>query len=216
MGVIYSENVLNLYMPFSTIYLVRHGETDWNVSKTIQGQSNIPLNAKGEEQAHNLRRELSNIHFDVIFSSDLLRAKRTAEILNLERSIAITTADAIRERQFGLYEGKPMKDNFEKLHVMLDEYKNHPHIIESHIETNERFMGRVITFIREISVAYAGKQVLLVSHGNLMRAFLIHLGYCTSRQFPVVGHIKNLAYIQFECDGVEFRIKSTSGITILK
>jgi broad specificity phosphatase PhoE len=199
-----------------TLYLVRHGQTDWNVAKTIQGQTDIPLNAKGEDQAHELKNALRDVKFDAVFSSDLLRAKRTAEILTLERNLAIKTAEAIRERQFGVYEGKPMLDTFEKLHEYLDEYKNHPHILESQVETNEQFMGRVITFIREVSVAYSGKRVLLVSHGNLMRAFLIHLGYCTPKQFPVMGHIKNLAYIQFECDGVEFKVITTEGIILEK
>jgi broad specificity phosphatase PhoE len=199
-----------------TIYLVRHGQTDWNVSKTIQGQSDIPLNAKGEEQAHELKDILNNVDFDAVFSSDLLRAKRTAEILNLDRELAIQTTEAIRERAFGAYEGKTMIENFEKIQTLLDEYKTHPHVIESKVETNDIFMGRVITFIREISIAYTNKQVLLVSHGNLMRSLLIHLGYCTPKQFPVIGHIKNLAFIKLECDGVEFTVKETSGITLNK
>lgn len=197
-----------------TLYLVRHGQTDWNVSKTIQGQLDIPLNTKGESQAGELRELIKSIHFDALFSSDLIRAKRTTEILNLERQLAIETTQALRERSFGVYEGQPMSGTHERLMDLLENYKDDPHIAESHIESNDQMIARAITFIREISVAYAGKAVLLTSHGGLMRVLLIHLGYCTRKQIPAFGAIKNLAYIKLECDGVDFAVKETFGITI--
>jgi 2,3-bisphosphoglycerate-dependent phosphoglycerate mutase len=201
---------------YCTIYLVRHGETDWNVSKTIQGQKDIPLNQKGEAQAHELSIKLKDIHFDTIYSSDLIRAQRTAEILNLERELAIATTQSLRERSFGLYEGKPMNEAHTRLYTLLESYKNHPHIIESKIETNEQMVSRALTFMREISVANEGKTVLIVSHGGLMRTLLIHLAYCTSQQIPPFGFIKNLAYIKMHCDGLDFIITETEGINILK
>jgi broad specificity phosphatase PhoE len=66
---------------YSTIYLTRHGETEWNEKKIIQGHSDIPLNKKGIKQANLLGMELKNIHFDAVFSSDLVRAKKSAEIM---------------------------------------------------------------------------------------------------------------------------------------
>lgn len=198
-----------------TLYLVRHGQTDWNVTRTIQGQLDIPLNKKGEEQAQELRQELESIHFDAIFSSDLLRAKRTAELLNLERQLIIETTGALRERSFGKYQGKQMDEAHEKLYHLLENYKNHPHLIGSGVETNEEMVGRAITFIREISVAYPGQTVLLVSHGGLMRTLLLHLGYCTTKQFPPFGSIKNLAYIKLLSDGSDIEVEETSGITVL-
>jgi broad specificity phosphatase PhoE len=198
------------------VYLVRHGETDWNISKTIQGQLDIPLNKKGEVQAAELRELLKNIHFDVVYSSDLIRAKRTAEILTIERKLIIETTRALRERAFGMYQGKSMDDAHTKLYHLLETYKNHPHILESKVETNEQLVSRALTFIREISVANQNKTVLLVTHGGLMRTLLIHLGYCTSKQFPPFGSIKNLAYIELTCDGSEINVKETSGITLMK
>jgi len=197
-----------------TLYLVRHGQTDWNVSKTIQGQTNIPLNEKGEAQAKELRESLEHIHFDAVFSSDLLRAKRTADILNLERQLAIETTSALRERSFGRYEGKSMNEDFNKLHELLEEYKSHPHIVESQVETSELLVGRALTFIREVSIAYSGKTVLVVAHGDLMITLLVHLGYIRTRK--QVTALQNLAYIQLKCDGVNFEVKETAGITLTK
>lgn len=198
-----------------TLYIVRHGQTDWNISKTIQGQLDIPLNLTGEKEAHDLREVLNSIQFDAFFSSDLIRAKRTAEILNIDRNLVIETTNALRERLFGVYQGKPMNEAHERLYELLEKYKDHPHIIESQVESNEHMVSRAITFIREVSVAYGGKTVLLVSHGGLMRTLLIHLGFCSSIQFPAFGAIKNLAYIKLMSDGSEIHVQKTSGIKIL-
>ena len=89
---------------FCTIYLVRHGETDWNVKNIIQGQIDIPLNKKGENQALEIANELKDIHFDAIFSSDLSRAKRTAEIIATERKLAVVATKTLREMYFGKFQ----------------------------------------------------------------------------------------------------------------
>lgn len=73
-----------MHEEYCTLYIVRHGQTDWNVRKIIQGHSDIPLNTEGQEQARVLAESLKNVHFDKIISSDLVRAKRTAEIVALE------------------------------------------------------------------------------------------------------------------------------------
>ncbi len=198
-----------------TIYIVRHGQTDWNVSKTSQGQIDIPLNKVGEAQAFDLGEKLKQIHFDAFFTSDLIRAKRTAEILNIERQLAIQTTEALRERNFGTYQGKPIDEAHNRLYKLLEDYKDHPHIIESNVETNEQIVSRALTFIREMSVEYGGKTVLLVSHGGLMRTLLVHLAYCTSKQIPYIGAINNTAYIKLLSDGPDIQVQETFGITIL-
>ena len=81
----------------STIYLVRHGETEWNTEGRLQGQKDSFLTAKGEKQAAQTAEKLKGVKFDAIFSSDLLRAKRTAEIIKLERQLEINTTKALRE-----------------------------------------------------------------------------------------------------------------------
>src|SRR5258706_14102789 len=91
----------------TTFYIVRHGETDWNAERRLQGHSDIPLNENGELQAKNLADELQDITFDLAFSSDLLRAKRTAEIIALEHKLEVQTTKLIREKNYGSLEGKP-------------------------------------------------------------------------------------------------------------
>ena len=63
------------------IYIVRHGETDWNILKKLTGQTDIPLNLNGIKQAKEVREKLKNIKFDYVFSSPLKRAYETAKII---------------------------------------------------------------------------------------------------------------------------------------
>ena len=75
------------------IYLTRHGQTDWNVQKKVMGRCDEPLNEKGREQANQTKELLSNINFDLIICSPLLRAKQTAQIINSDRNIQLVFVD---------------------------------------------------------------------------------------------------------------------------
>ena len=83
------------------IFVVRHGQTEWNVLKKMQGSADIELNEKGLSQAQDTADMLSSETFDVIFSSALKRAKQTAEIINNSRGLNIIFDDRLRERNFG-------------------------------------------------------------------------------------------------------------------
>lgn len=197
------------------LYLVRHGETDWNTKGIIQGHSDIPLNKVGIKQAKKLAEKLRTVNFDAVFSSDLLRAKRTAEIITMEKKLVVKTTYALRERYFGKYEGK----HYSLLHQaevkkLLSAYKklvkkSHPDV--DSVETDEQLVNRFIPFIREVAVGYPGKNVLVVTHGGIMRWFLIHLGFADVKTLPP-GSIENTAYVKIESDGVDFFIKEMIGI----
>ena len=94
------------------IYIIRHGQTDWNVNKIIQGQKDIELNNTGEEQARNQIKIFNEYNFDLIISSTLKRAQKTAQIINSEKNVDIIYDDRLRERNFGDYEGTP--SNFDE------------------------------------------------------------------------------------------------------
>ena len=82
------------------LYLVRHGETDWNKSKKIQGQVDIPLAPKGIEQAEMTSEGMKDIPFDHIFSSPLKRAYKTAQVVRRDRPIEIVRDDRLKEMKF--------------------------------------------------------------------------------------------------------------------
>lgn len=195
----------------STFYIVRHSETEWNVKRVMQGHSDSQLTPKGIKDSEELAKKFKSIKFDLIFSSDLLRARRTAEAISLERDIALKTTELIRERSYGEYEGKPHTE-YEIVNQALDKLSEEQRYTYKHspgIESDEDVVNRFLTFIREVAVANPGKTILAVSHGGIMRAFLKKLGLKNT----IRGGIRNNAYIKLETDGVEFDIKETSGIT---
>lgn len=204
-------------MKYCTIYLVRHGETEWNVKGFMQGQTDSPLTKEGVRQAKVLGKKLKKINFSAVFSSDLLRAKRTAEIIALERKIAVKTTKLLRERAFGRFEGihnqefeKQLKRMFEKFGKLNEKQKLKFKLAED-IESDEEIFNRLNLFLREISTVYPGKNILVVAHGGIIRAFLIRLGYASHRELPP-GSVKNTAYIKLLSDGTDYFIKETYGV----
>ena len=206
-----------------TIYLVRHGQTEWNVKKLIQGQVDSNLTEKGKTDALERAKELRHIEFEAIFSSDLGRAMQTAELLKLERKLAVNTTKLLRERAYGHMESAPVEEWVEQNKKLLAEEEalaekgNSEFVFYKGYETDAEVVGRAITFLREVSVTYLGKKVLVVSHGALLRTLLIHLGYGSLKEMPhFSGAIGNLGYVVLESDGVDFFIKETKGINKVK
>lgn len=197
-----------------TFYVVRHGQTLWNVAHKIQGHTDNPLTPVGEEQAKNLRTELHDIHFDAIFSSDFLRAKQTAEIIAKERELAVITKEALRERNMGIYEGRDISTlaSYTQLYQWFSK-GNSAKNRKVGVENDESVMSRLLTFFREIAVAYPGKTMLLVTHGSLMKALLVHLGFAHHDQL-VHGAVKNTAYIELQSDGIDFSLVKVKDIAV--
>lgn len=88
-----------------TIYIFRHGQTDYNVSRRVMGQLDIPLNETGIAQAAELSTRLANTHLEVIYTSPLLRAKQTAQAVADKSNIQIITDDRLKERNNGVLQG---------------------------------------------------------------------------------------------------------------
>ena len=87
------------------LYIVRHGETVWNLEHRVQGQTDVPLTDNGRKQAKELQKLVSSLNIDVVISSPLIRAKETAQIL-VDNKLPVHTDDRIIERDWGLNEGE--------------------------------------------------------------------------------------------------------------
>lgn len=196
---------------------MRHGETQWNVENRCQGQTDSPLTERGLAQARELADQFRGKHFDAVFSSDLLRAKRTAEIITTEHDLVVLTHKALRERNFGRIEGMTWIEAEELLGEKLFRYRDmvgeerFTHLLEEGMETDEQIVSRFLTYLREIAVGYGGKQVLVVCHGGLMRTVLIHLGFGSHAELSH-GAVQNLGYFVLQSDGVELEIVESIGI----
>lgn len=89
----------------TTVYMVRHGETDWNGAHRMQGRSDIPLNERGREQASCAAKALADVPFDVIYTSPLSRAEKTAEIIRGKRNIPLIEEKGFMEIDLGKWDG---------------------------------------------------------------------------------------------------------------
>ncbi len=202
-----------------TFYIVRHGETHWNVEKRLQGHKNSELTEQGIQQAKNLATKLQGIQFADIFSSDLMRAKKTAEIIALDRQIAVQTTKLLRERKLGRFEGEKVEFFRKELQYMLEkreqlsDEEQFTFKIHKNIETDQEMASRCLTFLREKAIAYQGKNVLVVSHSGMMRVLLVHLGFSSYKSLPH-GAIQNSAYFILQSDGIDFFITETYKIKI--
>lgn len=144
------------------IYIVRHGQTDWNVEKKVQGRFDNPLNETGLLQATETKNKLLNTNIDLIICSPLLRAKQTADIINENRNITIIYDDRIIERSFGELEGTQIEDI--DFNSFWDYYKN---IQYKSVESMQSLFDRIYDFLKDIEKKYKNKDILLVTHGGV-------------------------------------------------
>jgi 2,3-bisphosphoglycerate-dependent phosphoglycerate mutase len=164
------------------IYLIRHGQTDWNVVRRVQGQQDVPLNEAGKQQAEHLRAKLRNIPFAVVFSSDLSRARMTAEIILDARKNIITETPELREVFWGAWEGSLIKDLDEatkKEGVLLTSSKEYclSHRWHQSTESYGEVYTRIENFIRSQITSGGGSPMLLSSHGGVLRSVLYTLDF---------------------------------------
>lgn len=202
---------------YCTLYLVRHGETEWNVREINQGHMDSFLTEKGIGQAKEIAERLKDVKFDAIFSSDLLRAQKTAEIIKFDRELVVQTSELLRERAHGSFEGKHndiyrdmLKEKLEKREKLSGEAYESFRLAPG-IETNGELMARFINQLREIAVIYPNKNVLVVTHTGCMKNFLIKIGYAKRKEL-LSKSVKNAAHVKIFSDGEHFFIKEVEGI----
>ena len=161
------------------LILIRHGQSEWNALNQFTGWKDPDLTAKGIEEAHNAGRIINNlkINFDLVFTSALIRAQNTAEIILKEINQPLSTIknQALNERNYGDLAGLNKDDarkrwGDEQVHIWRRSYNIPPPGGESLKDTGERvlpfFMKEILPYVRE------GKNVLVAAHGNSLRSLI--------------------------------------------
>ena len=140
------------------IYIVRHGQTNYNVEGRYGGRIDVPLNKKGISQAHELHEILKDVQFDLVFSSPLQRALETARIICDNE---IIKDERIIERDNGNLEGK--------LKVEIVEFPdfNDPNETKYNIENITDFRNRIYDFFNDIKEKYHRENILIVTHAGV-------------------------------------------------
>lgn len=160
------------------IYIARHGQTDWNARKTIQGHTDIPLNSQGQHQADCLATLLGKegVRPEIILCSDLLRSSQTARILSLALGVPSKADVRLREANYGKLEGLRYEEIIER----------HGHGIVEHAVTEwdfRQFDGEHKTAVLQRQVealnlhGHGRERLLVVGHGRALRTLLHHFGY---------------------------------------
>ncbi|MBH0128996.1 histidine phosphatase family protein [Salinibacterium sp. NK8237] len=146
------------------IYLVRHGETDWNLERRIQGSTDIPLNETGRAQARTTGELLARRQWDGIFASPLSRAMETAEIIaSIVRLAAPEPVAAIVERNYGVAEGCT-DDEIDALYPADVDVPGR--------EPREAVAKRVVPALVHLAEQHHGESIIVVAHGGVIATVL--------------------------------------------
>lgn len=161
-------------MPKTTILLIRHGQTDWNLIKRSQGHLDIPLNRLGRQQSRLLARRLAGWPISAVYSSDLARASETAEIIGRSLGLTPLLDRALRERNGGIFQGHTAEE-LERLHpvelrAFLDNGRPPPGG-----EDNLALARRATPALERIAAAHPGETIALVTHGGTLRVLIAYI-----------------------------------------
>lgn len=165
--------------------LVRHGQTDWNLDRRIQGSTDIPLNETGREDARSAATLLAEGTHHAIYASPLVRAQETAQIIASELGLAAPAAAYdMREREFGDGEGLLVDEYL----AMYGDWNGAPARSESLQQVCERALSALNTIARESRrrSAPAAESVIVVTHGGVIRSLLHHV---SSGTLPREGEV---------------------------
>jgi broad specificity phosphatase PhoE len=187
----------------TTFILVRHGETDWNRSGRWQGQADAPLNERGRDQARALADELAGEQVVAIYTSDLSRARETAEIIAARLGRRVDLDRRLREVHVGGWSGLTTEEIEARFpDEILRWHKGDPSHAFDGGETYAAMGERVVAAVNEIAARHPGEQVLVVLHGGPIRALLAHAaGITYEEQRHRREHLDNCGFIRVAVRG---------------
>jgi len=151
------------------LLLVRHGETDWNRERRFQGHADEPLNEAGREQARELAEALAGEKIDAVYTSDLVRARETAEILAARLEAEAVPLRELREIDVGSWQGLSWPEIEERHPEGVERWKRDGHGWDGG-ESYEELGVRIVAVLRDIAARHPGQRVLVVGHGGTVRA----------------------------------------------
>lgn len=179
------------------LYLIRHGETIWNEAGKIQGHADISLNENGRQMARLTGKALENVHFDKIFSSPLVRAYETAQLIGANRNIDIIISEDLKEIGFGECEGAVFKEHINDPQSPIYTFFKNPndYLPTKGGETIEEVCLRAAKFLEEVILPLekSCERVMAVAHGAMIKALLSHIKKLDKKDFWSGAYQKNCA-----------------------
>ena len=171
------------------LYIMRHGQTEWNVLRKLQGRTDIPLNEEGRKMARQAAVECRDTHFDVCYCSPLCRAKETAELVLAGRDVPIYFDERLMELGFGEYEG--VENGYSDLSLPVSRLFHDPeaYVAEGGAESLDELFARTGEFLKEViePELKQGKDVLIMGHGAMNSGII-----CQVRKLPRSEYLKSV------------------------
>lgn len=181
--------------------MIRHGETNWNKEKRIQGKTDIPLNETGKLQAGVCCAAAEQFEPTVLITSPLARARVTAEIINQDLQLPLYEMKAFVERAYGDAEGMTIKDRNRY-------FPNRDHI--PNVESFEQLQERGMKGLEEVCESFPGERVLIVSHGALINSLLSVIS--KGKLGTGITFLQNTSVTKFSCENGEWRVVDYNNI----
>lgn len=186
------------------LYIIRHGQTDWNIAKKIQGRQDIPLNERGHFQAQCLGKAMENRPITAVFSSPQIRAMETAIAVASPAGVPVIPVRDLMEINYGVWEGKTEEELLRDDRALYEAWWSHPAETappegESIIQVNERCRQAW----KEIKPQLTG-DAAIVAHGGLLAHFMEQLLGSESIAASTVAHNASITTIEYEPETERF------------
>lgn len=200
------------------LMLVRHGETEWNVQRRFQGQSDVSLSELGKLQAELIAERLAGQTIDAVYVSDLKRAWDTAIPIAEKTGLEVSSEPRLRELKFGILEGLTFEEAEEKYPKMiaawLEDFNNTP----EGGETIDQFNARIVSLLDDLIGKHDEKVVLLVGHGgSLSEVLRVALGLSREKRWYLEMENASLSEVSIAEDYISLRrINDTCHLTDLE
>ncbi len=187
------------------LWITRHGQTDANLARRVQGQGSNPLNATGLEQARELaayfRQHADRYRVDCIVSSDLMRARQTAEILAEALSVPVTFHPELRARRMGTFENRTHAELEAEDAQAFKRLKHDPAFIPpGGGESTEQLMARMVPFVRDMANRHDGQHVIVLTHHKICQLIIAELAGGEMKPVP------NARPVGVNCDNGHFSL----------
>src|SRR5690554_6852077 len=179
------------------LLLIRHGETTWNQERRYQGQQDSPLSELGLEQAEKTAAYLRQPSIDAIYTSDLLRAKVTAEVIGRPHGLSPIEDERLREISFGVWEGLTRAEVQAKYpQIFADRFRDTQNVRVPGGELPGEVVDRLMDFVSDLVSKHGNHRVACISHGGSLRLLLAALlglplekSYCFNMSNAGISHL---------------------------
>lgn len=201
---------------FTRVVLIRHGETSWNLSRTIQGHRDIPLNETGIAQARAVATSLAVGPLQAVYSSDLARARETARVIADAHGLAVIDEPGLRERHWGRFQGL----RFDEIAALAPDaharmvIRDPDYVLDGGGESITGLITRVRATLKRLADAHRGATIVAVSHGGVLDAawrIATGLAFDAPRAFA----LPNAAINVIEGDGDAWQIRQWANVAHL-